>query len=83
MSAKASRKVTELLFLVVIGHLSRSTFSPMVGDLVPQRNKDHVDSQPFNLGLICLFKQYPMPVTRGLLEYLAQYARSFMAEHAK
>ena len=26
-------------------------------------------------------KQYPDPITRGIIEYLAQYARSFIADH--
>merc|ERR1712029_17595 len=79
-SAKPAPKLSELLFLAVIGQLSKCNYSLEIEDLLSKRLQDHVDSHAFILGMTCLLKQYPDTITRGILEYLAQYARSFIAE---
>ena len=79
-SAKPAPKLSELLFLAIIGQLSKCNYSGEIEDLLSKRFQEHVDSHAFILGMTCLLKQYPDTITRGILEYLAQYARSFIAE---
>ena len=81
MPVKPSPKLIELIFLCVIGHLSKGYYSPEIDHLLAKKIQDHEDNYAFLLGLLCLLKQYPDPITRGLIEYLAQYARSFIADH--
>ena len=80
INAKPAPKLTELLFLSVIGHLAKGVYVTEIDDLLARKLQDHVDSHCFLLGIVGLVKQYPDPVIKGLLEYLAQYARSFIAE---
>ena len=81
MPVKPSPKLIELIFLCVIGHLSKGYYSPEIDHLLAKKIQDHEDNYAFLLGLLCLLKQYPDPITRGLIEYLAQYARSFIADY--
>ena len=81
MPVKPSLKLIELIFLCVIGHLSKGYYSPEIDHLLSKKIQDHEDNYAFLLGLLCLLKQYPDPITRGLIEYLAQYARSFVADY--
>ena len=74
-SAKPAPKLSELLFLAIIGQLSKCNYSGEIEDLLSKRFQEHVDSHAFILGMTCLLKQYPDTITRGILEYLAQYAR--------
>lgn len=60
--------------------MSKAAYVTEIDNLLARKLQDHVDSHCFILGILCLVKQYPDPVTKGLLEYLAQYARSFIAE---
>ena len=80
MNAKPACKLPELLFLTVIGQLSKGVYVCEVDNLMARKLQDHMDSHAFLLGILCLLKQYPDPITKGILEYLAQYARSFIAE---
>ena len=77
--AKPAPKMTELIFLTAICHLSKLQYSAEIDNLLDR--KDHVDSHAFLLGFLCLLKQYPQPISRGFMEYLAQYTRSFVAEN--
>ena len=83
MNAKAAPKLSELLFLAVIGHLAKVGYATEVDNLLAKKLQDHVDSHAFLLGTLCLLKQYPDPITRGMLEYLTQYTRSFVSEHSR
>ena len=83
MSAKAAPKLIEILFLAVIGHLSKVSMVNEVDNLIAKKVQDHVDNHAFLLGLLCLLKQYPDPIKKGVIEYLAQYARSFVADHSR
>ena len=81
LPVKSVPKLTELLFLCVIGHLSKGYYTPDIDYFLAKKVQDHVDSYPYLLGLLCLLRQYPDPISQGLVEYLAQYTRSFVAEH--
>ena len=83
MTAKPAPKLSELLFLTVIGHLAKVGYTNEVENLLAKKLQDHVDSHAFLLGILCLLKQYPDPITRGMLEYLTQYTRSFVSEHSR
>ena len=83
MTAKPAPKLTELLFLAIIGHLSKISFTPEIDDLMAKKAQDHVDNHTFLLGILTLLKQYPDPITEGVVEYTAQYTRSFVAEHSR
>ena len=83
LTAKPGPKLTELLFLSVIGHLAKEFFAANAGGLMAKRVQDHVDAHPFLLGMLCLLRQFPQQITDGLLEYVAQYTRSFIADHTK
>lgn len=83
MNAKAPSKLTELLFLVLIGHLSKVSYVAEIDNLLAKKVTEHVDNHAVLLGMLCLLKQFPQPITDGLIEYLAQYVRSFVAEQSR
>ena len=55
----------------------------LLGELISKKLPDpqsHVDGSVFLLGLSTLLEQYPKEVFKGVVAYLTQYVRSFIAE---
>lgn len=80
VTAKPGPKLTELLFLAIIGNLGKGVYSPSTGGIMAKRAQDHLDGYPFVLGITCLLRQYPKRISDRVIQYMAQYTRSFVAE---
>ena len=55
------------------------------GELISKKSQDpqtHLDGSVFLLGLSTLLEQYPKEVFKGVVAYLTQYIRSFVAEQS-
>ena len=53
------------------------------GGLIAKRPTDMLDGYPFFLGISCLLRQYPTTIMDTVIEYVAQYIRSFVKEQAR
>ena len=53
------------------------------GGLIAKRSTDVLDGYPFFLGLSCLLRQYPTNIKETVVEYIAQYVRSFVKDQAR
>ena len=63
--------------------LSAFNFSFSKGGLIAKRPTDMLDGYPFFLGISCLLRQYPTTIMDTVIEYVAQYIRSFVKEQAR
>jgi hypothetical protein len=55
------------------------------GELISKKPGDpqtHLDGSVFLFGLSTLLEQYPKEIFKGVLAYLTQYVRSFIAEQS-
>jgi len=58
-------------------------FSNCIGGLIAKRSTDMLDGYPFFLGISCLLRQYPTAIMDTVIEYVAQYIRSFVKEQSR
>ena len=80
VDGKPGPRLPELIFLVIISTLSKLQFSPNTGDLIAKKPNELLDGHPFAVGTACLLRQYPDEIFNKVVEYLAQYIRSFCVE---
>ncbi|XP_052274369.1 WASH complex subunit 5-like isoform X2 [Dreissena polymorpha] len=66
------------IFLLVISHISKLTYSKQINGLVCKKPADPLDAPPFVIGCITLLKQFHVDNTEKFLAYMGQYVRSFV-----
>lgn len=64
------------IFLLVISHISKLTYSKTIGELVCKKPTDPLDAPPFIIGCITLLKQFHVKNTDKFLALMGQYVRS-------